>query len=68
MRHGNNGDGKGEIAIGEKLTLSDFSDMATLRNKTDGELFYMIKVSLARIAASFIGRSSYGGATITETN
>ncbi len=43
MCHGNNGDGKGEVAIAEKLTLSNFSDSATLRNKTDGELFYVIK-------------------------
>ena len=26
MCHGNNGDGKGEVAIAEKLTLIDFSD------------------------------------------
>ena len=43
MCHGNNGDGKGEVAIEEKLTPGDFSDLATLKNKTDGELFYMIK-------------------------
>ena len=43
MCHGNNGDGKGDVAIDEKLTLSDFSDPATLRNKSDGELFYIIK-------------------------
>ena len=43
MCHGDNGNGKGEVAIAEKLTLTDFSDPATLRNKTDGELFYIIK-------------------------
>ncbi len=43
MCHGNNGDGKGDVAIAEKLTLTDFSDPATLKNKTDGELFYIIK-------------------------
>jgi mono/diheme cytochrome c family protein len=43
MCHGNNGDGKGDVAIDEKLTLADFGDPATLRNKTDGELFYIIK-------------------------
>jgi hypothetical protein len=48
--HGNNGDGKGEVAIDENVTLSDFNDKATLKNKTDGELFYMVKVNLARVA------------------
>ena len=43
MCHGNNGDGKGDVAIDEKLTLNDFRDPATLRSKTDGELFYIIK-------------------------
>jgi mono/diheme cytochrome c family protein len=43
MCHGDNGDGKGDVAVDEKLTLTDFRDPATLRNKTDGELFYIIK-------------------------
>jgi mono/diheme cytochrome c family protein len=43
MCHGNNGDGKGDVAIDEKLTLADFRDAATLRSKTDGELYYIIK-------------------------
>ena len=43
MCHGNNGDGKGEVAIAEKLTIIDFSDTATMKNETDGEMFYMIK-------------------------
>ncbi len=43
MCHGNNGDGKGDVAIDEKLKLGDFSDPATLKGKTDGELFYIIK-------------------------
>jgi mono/diheme cytochrome c family protein len=43
MCHGNNGDGKGEVAVSEKFKLGDFSDPATLKGKTDGELFYIIK-------------------------
>jgi mono/diheme cytochrome c family protein len=43
MCHGDNGNGKGEVATDEKLTLADFSNPATLQNKTDGELFYIIK-------------------------
>lgn len=43
MCHGKNGDGKGETAKDMKLTLADFSDPATLKDHTDGELFYIIK-------------------------
>jgi mono/diheme cytochrome c family protein len=42
MCHGSNGDGKGEVAVDEKLTISDFRDPATLKGKTDGELFYIL--------------------------
>jgi len=41
--HGDDGAGKGEAAKAEKLKLSDFTDPATLRDKPDGELFYVIK-------------------------
>lgn len=43
MCHGKNGDGKGETAKDMKLTLADFTDAATLKARTDGELFYIIK-------------------------
>jgi len=43
MCHGNNGDGKGDVAVDEKLKMDDFTDPATLKNKTDGELFYILK-------------------------
>jgi mono/diheme cytochrome c family protein len=43
MCHGKNGDGKGDIAKGMKLQISDFTDPATLKDRTDGELFYIIK-------------------------
>lgn len=43
MCHGENGNGKGEVAISEKMELSNWTDPATLRDKTDGELFYIIK-------------------------
>jgi mono/diheme cytochrome c family protein len=43
MCHGANGDGKGEVAIDEKLKLKDYRDPATLQGMTDGELFYIIK-------------------------
>ncbi|MGA2370975.1 MAG: c-type cytochrome [Candidatus Korobacteraceae bacterium] len=43
MCHGDNGNGKGEVAISEKMKVGDFSDPATLQGKTDGDLFYIIK-------------------------
>ncbi|MGH9713545.1 MAG: c-type cytochrome [Candidatus Acidiferrales bacterium] len=43
MCHAANGDGKGDLAVDMKLNLSDFRDPAALKEKTDGELFYIIK-------------------------
>jgi mono/diheme cytochrome c family protein len=43
MCHGKDGDGKGETASDMKLTIADFTDPATLKDRTDGEIFYIIK-------------------------
>jgi mono/diheme cytochrome c family protein len=43
MCHGANGDGKGDVARDMKLTMVNFTDPATLKDRTDGELFYIIK-------------------------
>ena len=43
MCHGKNGDGKGDVGADMKLKVSDFTDPATLKSRTDGELFYIIK-------------------------
>lgn len=43
MCHGGDGDGKGELVEQMKLKVSDFRDTATLKDVTDGELFYIIK-------------------------
>jgi mono/diheme cytochrome c family protein len=43
MCHGVDGDGKGDLAVQMKLKLADFRDPASLRDRTDGELFYIIK-------------------------
>ena len=43
MCHGKSGDGKGETAKDMKLKMMDFTDSATLKDRTDGELFYIIK-------------------------
>lgn len=43
MCHGKEGDGKGDVAKDMKLQIVDFTDPATLKDRTDGELFYIIK-------------------------
>jgi len=43
MCHGSNGDGKGETAQEMKLKMMDFTNPDTLKDRTDGELFYIIK-------------------------
>jgi len=43
MCHGKNGDGKGETAKEMKLTMMDFTNPDTLKDRTDGEIFYIIK-------------------------
>ncbi len=43
MCHGDNGEGKGEVAVDEKYDLKDLRDPATLKDRTDGELFQIIK-------------------------
>ena len=45
MCHGANGDGKGDPGIisDMSLTMMDFTNPGTLKNRTDGELFYIIK-------------------------
>jgi len=43
MCHGKDGDGKGETAAEMKLKIVDFTDPATLKDRTDGEVFYIIK-------------------------
>ncbi len=43
MCHGANGDGKGDLAVQQKLEMKDWSNPAALATKTDGELFYIIK-------------------------
>jgi len=40
--HGAKGDGKGDLAADMKLTLSDFTKPETLKERTDGELYWII--------------------------
>jgi mono/diheme cytochrome c family protein len=43
MCHGVDGSGNGDLAKDMKLKMADYRDPATLKGKTDGELFYIIK-------------------------
>jgi mono/diheme cytochrome c family protein len=43
MCHGKTGDGKGDVAIDMKLKMHDESDPATLKDVSDGALFYILK-------------------------
>lgn len=41
--HGENGNGKGDLATDMKPPLKDYTDPAALKDLSDGELFYIIK-------------------------
>jgi mono/diheme cytochrome c family protein len=41
MCHGANGDGKGDVAADQKLTMTDFHN--SLAKMSDGEIFYIIQ-------------------------
>jgi mono/diheme cytochrome c family protein len=43
MCHGKDGDGKGNVGADMELKVSDFTNPETLKERTDGELFYVIK-------------------------
>ncbi len=43
MCHGKDGKGKGNVAADMKLKIVDFTDPNTLKDRTDGEVFYIIK-------------------------
>jgi len=40
--HGKDGDGKGDLAEDMKLKMRDYHDPAALKDKSDGELFYIL--------------------------
>jgi mono/diheme cytochrome c family protein len=43
MCHGANGDGKGDLVKDMKLTLKDYTNPASLKGMSDGELFTILK-------------------------
>ncbi len=42
MCHGDNGDGKGDVAAEQKLQMRDYRNPASLKTMSDGEMFYII--------------------------
>jgi len=42
MCHGDNGNGKGDVAAEQKLTMRDFRDPGSLSKLSDGEMYYII--------------------------
>jgi mono/diheme cytochrome c family protein len=42
MCHGNNGDGKGDMG-GDYKTMPDFTNSQAMKDRTDGELFYITR-------------------------
>ncbi len=51
MCHGKNGDGQGDLAGDMKLKLKDWRDPASLKDMTDGELFYIISKGKGQMPA-----------------
>jgi mono/diheme cytochrome c family protein len=43
MCHGTKGDGKGDLVADMHLTMKDLTDPATLKDMSDGQIFYIIK-------------------------
>lgn len=42
MCHGDNGNGKGDVATEQKLTMRDYRDPGSLSKLSDGEIYYII--------------------------
>lgn len=55
--HGDNGNGKTDVATSMGLTLSDFSDPKTFQNRMDGELFNLIRNGKDKMPAEEAGRA-----------
>jgi mono/diheme cytochrome c family protein len=51
MCHGESGNGKGDLVGDMHLTMKDLTDPATLKNVSDGELFYIIKNGRGKMPA-----------------
>lgn len=49
MCHGDNGNGKGDMAVSEKLSVPDYREAAALKGVTDGQMFYAIRHGLGQM-------------------
>ena len=58
MCHGDNGNGKTDLATGMQLTLDDWTKPETLAGKHDGELFDIIRVGRDKMPPEEVGRAS----------
>ncbi|QNI38169.1 c-type cytochrome [Edaphobacter albus] len=55
--HGTIGDGKGDAVADMKLQMKDYTNPATLKDMTDGELFYIIRNGKGQMPAEEIARA-----------
>ena len=55
--HGDNGNGKTDLAKSMELTIADWTNPATLANKTDGDLFTVIRSGKDKMPAEEAGRA-----------
>ena len=58
MCHGDNGDGKSDIAKSMGLTIPDFTDPKTMTGKMDGDLFNTIRNGKDKMPPEAAGRAN----------
>jgi len=58
MCHGDNGNGKTDLATGMELTLNDWTDPKTLAGRQDWELFNIIRVGKGKMPPESKGRAT----------
>jgi mono/diheme cytochrome c family protein len=58
MCHGDNGNGKSDLATSMNLTLPDFTDPKTLANMQDWELFNIIRGGKDKMPPEGVGRAN----------
>jgi len=56
--HGDNGNGKTDLATSMELTMDDWTNPATLANKQDWELFQIIRNGKGKMPAEDAGRAN----------
>ncbi len=57
MCHGDNGNGKTDLARDMNLTLKDWTDPSTLGSKTDGQIFDIIRGGMDKMPPESEGRA-----------